>query len=148
MSQITKIFTDFVGLWRICGPVIALKWIFSVVARIGPILKQKTLKPADRAMGEGPFEVKLPTVQGTFRIEGLEAMSGIREMYVRDVCLDGGTLKITDGDTVVDLGGNMGNFTNMALAHGQNIHVSTVEPNPRLIQRLHLSIGLNAGHLD
>jgi FkbM family methyltransferase len=49
---------------------------------------------------------------------------------------------------VVDLGGNMGNFTNMALAHGQNIHVSTVEPNPRLIQRLHLSIGLNAGHLD
>lgn len=148
VDQVSKLLTDFVGLWRICGASIALKWLFSVVVRFGPILKQGNLKPADRAMGDGPFEVRFPRAHSSFRIEGLEAMSGIREMYVRDVYLGGGILKIADGDTVVDLGGNMGNFTNLALAHGENVRVVTVEPNPRLIDNFELSVGLNAGHRE
>ncbi len=99
-------------------------------------------------MGEGPFTVSLPIYGVSFKVCGPEAFSGIREMYVRDVYLKGGTLGIADGDTVVDLGANMGNFTNLALAHGKNVRVVAVEPSMVFNIAFQKSVGLNPRHLE
>lgn len=69
-------------------------------------------------------------------------------MYVRDVYLGKGALRIADGDVVVDLGANMGNFTNLALACGTRVRVVAVEPNRQLNQTFWRSLSLNAGHVE
>lgn len=100
-------------------------------------------------MGPGPFLVKPSSEQAqAFKITGTEAMSGIREMYVRDTYLHNGLLTIEDGFVVVDLGANMGNFTNLALACGSNIRVIAVEPNLDSNLLFNKSVGLNTGHLE
>lgn len=75
-------------------------------------------------------------------------MSGIREMYVRDSYLQRGLLKINDGDTIVDLGANNGNFTNLALSFGKKVRVVTVEPHIGANSVFLRSVGLNAGYLE
>lgn len=69
-------------------------------------------------------------------------------MYVRDVYLRNGLLTIEDGDVVVDLGANMGNFTNLALAHGKNVRVVSVEPGCRLNEAYKKSVALNDGFIE
>ncbi len=99
-------------------------------------------------MGSGPFTVKYQKNVVSFKIRGPQAVSGIREMYVRDTYLCGGLLQIADGYTVLDLGSNMGNFTNLALAHGKNIRVVAVEPNAYSNRVFTKSVGLNQGFLE
>lgn len=99
-------------------------------------------------MGVGPFVVDIPRYGVRFRIAGTEAFSGIREMYGRDVYLRNGTLTIRDGDHVVDLGANIGNFTNLALAHGPNVQVVAVEPGAHMNASFSSSVGLNPGYLE
>jgi len=72
-------------------------------------------------------------------------LSGVREMYVRDCYLRGGKLAIHDGDTVVDLGANVGNFTSLALAHGDAVRVVAVEPSQALNEAFEKSVGGNPG---
>jgi hypothetical protein len=79
---------------------------------------------------------------------GESAVSSIREMYVRNVYLHNRLLQIRDGDVVVDLGANMGNFTNLALAHGSKVRVIAVEPNEELNQIFEQSVGQNPGHRE
>jgi len=112
-----KLFGDFFGLSRILGPYFALKWASMILVHFPSILRRKDLQPADQAMGKGPFHVHFRSGVD-FRIIGNGVISGIREIYVRDVYLRYGLLTIEDGDVVLDLGANMGNFTNLALAHG------------------------------
>lgn len=145
MKNIQIILNDFLGLWRICGALIALEWIFRILTNLPAIFEHKDLQPADIAMGSGPFIVKYQKYCVPFKIEGPQAISGIREMYVRDTYLHGGLLQIVNGDIVVDLGANMGNFTNMALAHGENIHVVAVEPNIESNSVFRRSVSLNKG---
>jgi FkbM family methyltransferase len=49
---------------------------------------------------------------------------------------------------VVDLGANIGNFTNLALAHGGSVRVVAVEPSRQLNEALELSLALNQGHRE
>lgn len=79
---------------------------------------------------------------------GRGAVSGIREMYVRDTYLRHGLLQIADGDVVVDLGANMGNFTNLALAHGPNVKVVAVEPSLAMNKSFVNSVNLNLGFIE
>lgn len=67
-------------------------------------------------MGDGPFRVRYQ--KGVvFSVRRNGVFSGIREIYARDTYLHGRILAIADGDTVADLGSNMGNFSNLAQAH-------------------------------
>ena len=143
-----KLFGDFFGLINVCGPKVALKWLGQVFFRLPEVLKKKNLQPADRGMGMGPFQVKYALAGSSFTVIGEEAFSGIREMYVRDTYLHGGVLTISEEDTVVDLGANMGNFTNLALAHGAGVNVIAVEPNANSNSVFEESVGSNPGYLD
>ncbi len=144
MKMLALLLTDILGLFRVCGAAIAARFTIAVAFSMPAILRRHNLQSADDALGPGPFVVRLPT-SPPFRIQGYGAVSGIREMYVRDCYLKGGALAIRDGDVVVDLGANMGNFTNMALAHGPNVRVVSVEPNRNLNAVYESSVGLNPG---
>ena len=85
--MLTRLCKDFYGLARICGPIVALRWLSCVCLQLPRILKCRKLQPADIAMGEGPFEVNLRRYKCRFRIVGPQCISGIREMYVWDVYL-------------------------------------------------------------
>ena len=147
MIFLKKLFGDMWGISRILGPYLAFQWAVSILIHCQSIFKQRNLQPADRAMGVGPFHVHIrPGVD--FRIAGNSAFSGIREMYVRDVYLHNGLLTIEDGDVVVDLGANMGNFTNLALAQGKSVKVVSVEPGLALNEAYKQSVGLNPGFLE
>lgn len=148
MKKLKIVRGDFIGLWRICGSSIAIKWLVLVVANFPRILRRKELLEADAAMGEGPFSVSLPRYHAIFTVMGRGAISGVREMYVRDAYLGGGLLQISDGQTVVDLGANIGNFTNLALAHGSLVRVVAVEPSAGLNCAFEQSVGQNPGYLE
>lgn len=145
MQVLRKLFGDFFGIGAVLGFGYAIRWLFAIATRGREILAERNLQPADRRMGEGPFPVKMRRYAVEFLVAGKEAFSGIREMYVRDTYLRQGTLGIEDGDFVIDLGANMGNFTNLALAHGGNVRVTAVEPNSISNQTFWKSIGLNSG---
>ena len=142
-----KLVGDFLGLVRVLGPFNALKWAAMVLRNFRGIARARNLQLADRAMGEGPFKVCYsPNV--CFQIVGSGAFSGIREMYVRDTYLRHGLLTIEDGDVVLDLGANMGNFTNLALGHGRSVRVVSVEPGRDLNDSYRRSLALNVGFVD
>ena len=92
MRYLRKVISDFWGLVRICCAPIAFRWLFAIFANFAVLLERRDLQPADRALGAGPFLVRLTHYGVAFRILGVGAMSGIREMYVRDAYLDHGLL--------------------------------------------------------
>ena len=74
---------------------------------------------------------------------GRQVISGIREIWVRNVYLRHGYLCIGPRAVVVDLGANMGNFTLLALAHGPGVKVVAVEPNREHNELLRRQAALN-----
>lgn len=108
------------------------------------ILRDGHLQAADRAMGRGPFRVYFASGV-EFWVEGTGVVTGIREMFVRDGYLRGGVLDLQDGDHVLDLGANIGNFTKLALAHGKSVTVTAVEPSRTLNEDWTRSLALNPG---
>ena len=147
MRKLAKLYHDFLGLVRICGLLVALRWMLYVHLHILGILRSGNLQLADQAMGAGPFKVTLKKYKCEFKITGPGCVAGIREMYVRDVYLGTSWLNFKPHDTVLDLGANMGNFTNMALAMEPTLHVIAVEPSASLNRMFTKSVGLNHGHL-
>jgi FkbM family methyltransferase len=147
MHKLVRLAKDFLGLTKICGPRVALRWLFFVHLHLLSIVRRGNLGLADRAMGVGPFEVYLRKYKCRFKIMGPQCVSGIREMYVRDMYLNNGWLEIRPHDTVLDLGANMGNFTNMALALQPTVNVIAVEPNRDGNRMFAESVGLNPGYL-
>lgn len=143
-----KLAADFLGLARVCGLLTACRWLVFVGRHFPGIVQEGNLQPADKAMGEGPFRVRLGRYGASFAVLGEGAMTGIREMYVRDTYLGGGLLFIPEGGTVVDLGANMGNFTNLALSCGKTVRVVAVEPSVAMNTAFRRSVGLNAGYLS
>ena len=148
MKNLRKLLCDFTGLMRLCGVAVGCKWLLMAIIKAKEILQRGDLQPADQKMGLGPFKIRFKRGGPCFWIMGQGAVSGIREMYVRDCYLRGGKLTIEDGDTVLDLGANMGNFTNLALAHGPNVRVIAVEPNSELNAVFMQSVSLNEGFQD
>jgi FkbM family methyltransferase len=148
MNKIKKLLRDVVGIWQRCGVANALTWLTLFVRNNADVRRTGNLQAVDRAMGSGPFWIAHPGVRRRFRVQGPGIMSGIREMYCRDCYLRGGALAIRDGDVVVDLGANIGNFTNLALAHGTAVRVLAVEPSESLSRDFRRSVGLNDGFLE
>ncbi|MEM6848535.1 MAG: FkbM family methyltransferase [Pseudomonadota bacterium] len=148
MTPISKIASDFQGLAKVCGLLIATRWLLAVIITIPQILQTKNLQPADKLLGIGPFKIKHNSIKNEFWVTSESSVSGIREMYVRDCYLEYGKLLLNDGDQVLDLGANIGNFTALALAHGPNIKVISVEPNNSFNKAFKRSIDLNPGFLE
>lgn len=146
MNKINKLLGDFIGLWHVCGLAVALQWVFQVLANSREVVRRGDLQTVDHAMGTGPFAITLNQYGCKFSVCGPQVISGIREMYVRDVYLRNGWLRINDGDIVFDLGANMGNFTNMALSMGPNVRVVAVEPSRWLNSVFTKSVAVNDGH--
>jgi FkbM family methyltransferase len=144
-QPLRRLAADFWGIQEILGLPAAVGWLTAVAGNWRGIARDRNLQPADQAMGLGPFLVRKPGTRTPFRITGAGAFSGIREMYVRDCYLQGGALSIDDRGVVLDLGANMGNFTNLALAHGSRIRVVAAEPNIMLEERFWASVSLNEG---
>lgn len=140
-GMIGKVARDALGIARVIGPATAMKWMFFILANWRRVLSSRNLQAADAAMGSGPFVVRYSDAV-SFKICGSSAFSGIREMYVRDTYLHRGMLDIK---VVLDLGANIGNFTNLALAHGPSVRVVAVEPSRALQESMGKSIGLNEG---
>lgn len=143
MGALGKLTADAAGVARVVGPGSAIRWISEVAAHFSEVRRRGDLQPADRAMGNGPFTVHFGQAV-PLRVRGAQVFCGIREMYVRDVYLHGGLLKIEPDDVVVDLGANVGNFCNLALASGAS-HVVAVEPSSTLNDAMWKSLELNAG---
>lgn len=143
MNNMGKLLRDSFGIFRVVGASAAVRWLAGIGLRFRTVLTTRNLQVADQTMGPGPFEIRYRR-NVRFRIQGTGAFSGIREMYVRDTYLHGGILEIAPGDVVVDLGANMGNFTNLALALGAS-RVVAIEPSRVLNDQMHSSLALNPG---
>jgi FkbM family methyltransferase len=125
--MIRQLVSDFFGLWRVCGFMLAMRWGWNVVRNLGECRRRRDLQPADSALGAGPFEARLGKSWAI--VAGPGIVTGIREIWVRDCYLANGFLSIGDGDVVVDLGANIGTFTMLALGHGPRVRVVALEPN-------------------
>lgn len=146
MSRMAKLFADSVGISKVLGPSAAIKWLVAIARNWRIVVRSRNLQIADKSMGIGPFQIHYHN-NVRFQIQGSGAFSGIREMYVRDAYLHGGVPTIEPGDSVLDLGANMGNFTNLALAHGA-ASVVAVEPSSALNAEMRSSVELNPGFAD
>jgi FkbM family methyltransferase len=138
--QIGIILGDARRLARVCGLGAATRWLWSIARHFSACRQAHNLQPADRAMGVGPFRCKLRSA--TALLTGDSVISGIREIWCRDVYL-GNRLQINDGDTVVDLGCNMGNFSMLALGSGPKVRVVGVEPLQENVTRIQRQLEVN-----
>jgi FkbM family methyltransferase len=92
-------------------------------------------------MGRGPFAVVRRGARAM--LAGEQVFSGIREIWVRDVYLKNDYLDIPPGALVIDLGANLGNFTNLALAQHADVRVIAVEPSLSLSNCIRDSLRIN-----
>lgn len=147
MKDIKKIFVDLLIMLRVLGLKNFFKYILFSILSIPEILNKKSFQCVDLKMGSGPFKINFKK-NISFNVMGFGIFSGIREIFLRDVYLKRGLLQIKDHDIVVDLGANIGNFSNLALAHGPNIKVIAIEPSKALNQNFIDSLNLNTSFLN
>jgi FkbM family methyltransferase len=140
LRSLKIIAADFWGLCRVCGPVVAFRWLLAIATNFSACKKRNDLQPADGAMGDGPFAVKLGGARAL--LGGSSVLTGIREIWVRDPYL-ANFLTISPDAKVLDLGTNMGVFTALALGHGPNVRVFSVEADPAECLRLRRTIADN-----
>ena len=140
-KHINQIINDFIGLTKVCGVLVAIKWLFMVIIHFNQCMKTKNLQPADRALGIGPYRVRRGNAIATLKCNNV--ISAIREIWVRDVYLKNDFVKIPDKGLVIDLGANAGNFSVLALSHNNNIRLIAVEPNKELNKIFWEQIDLN-----
>jgi FkbM family methyltransferase len=129
------------GIARVSGPRTATRWLWKIATNLRACRATGNLQPADLAMGDGPIPARLRGARAS--LVGVQAISGLRELWVRDLYLGGGYLAIRDGDVVVDLGANMGNFTLLALGHGPRVRVFAVEASKALADKWRRSVEHN-----
>jgi hypothetical protein len=114
-AMLTKLPRDFFGLWRVCGPALALRWLGQIALKSPCVLREHKLNAADNALGEGPFPMR--SSPRPVRLAGYRVVSAIREIWVRDVYI-GEFLTLPSAGLVVELGANRGYFTAKALGGG------------------------------
>jgi FkbM family methyltransferase len=129
MGIVRRIASDFWGLCRVCGSWVALKWLMRIGLHLPTCLRTRNLSAADRAMGEGPFRVRYRGRRAV--LAGSSVMGSIRELWVRQVYLAGDFLTLPTDGTILNLGGNGGYFTALALTAAPAARVIAVEPSRR-----------------
>lgn len=117
---------DYFAIARVCGFVVAIRWLWKVLVNLAACRRARNLQPADTAMGDGPFNCLRGRSRAT--LVGAGVFSGLREIWARNIYLGGDFVQIRPGATVLDLGANVGNFTLLALGHDPSVRVVAVEP--------------------
>ena len=82
-GMIKKLVGDFVGLCRVCGPWVGLRWLASVAIALPKCVKGRNLLAGDLRMGDGPYAVRFGSIRA--RLAAPRVMSSIREIWVRNV---------------------------------------------------------------
>jgi len=141
MRDLKIVLADFFRLCAVCGPLLAVRWLWAVFTHLPACKRSGNLQPADAALGDGPFAVRRGAARA--RLYGHCVMTGLREIWARDVYLDGGYLAIVPDATVLDLGANMGNFTALAMGHGPAVRVISVEADPLECARFEQNMAVN-----
>lgn len=144
-GKMRLVIQDFVALRRVCGLSVAARWLAAVLSHARIASRSGNLQSADRSLGSGPFVIAHPACTTRFSVFGDGVVSGIREIFARDCYFKGRRGLIRDGDIVVDLGANLGNFTNLALAHGTSVRVVALEPSRLMNERFERSVSSNNG---
>jgi FkbM family methyltransferase len=140
--MLSKIWKDFCGLWRVCGPLVATRWLCEIALHLPICIRSRNLAWADFAMGEGPYRVRRSGRSA--RLTGVKVISHVRELFVRNVYLSGGLLSLSDDlATIVDLGGNRGYFTALAALESPAARIIAVEPSRVYCDAIMLQAKLN-----
>lgn len=122
--MLASLLRDFLALARLCGFRVALKWLLCVVKTLPQCVRSRSLMPADKAMGPGPFTVR-GAVVGSAQDPAQSAsvvFSGIREIWARNVYRM---------------------FTALVLARSPSAGVLAVEPSRLLNQSFSKMIAAN-----
>lgn len=140
MRLLSTVASDARGMARVFGLAVAAQWLLMIALHPAACLRRRNLRPADRALGDGPFRARQGGV--TAWLAG-DVISSAREIWARDVYLDDGFLQIPENARVVDLGANRAVFTLLALAHGPDVHVVSVEADQRFHDHISHVLELN-----
>lgn len=140
MQYLSKLLGDIIGVARVLGYSSLLKWAANIILNFDTIVKHKNLESADVLMGKGPFRVSYNKKSAI--IYGHQSFSGIREIWVRD-CYLNKQLNFDDDNLVIDLGANIGVFTQLALSQNKSLKVISVEPNRLFVEDLKKSLKYN-----
>jgi FkbM family methyltransferase len=141
MNHLKVLARDTSGLAAACGVLVAMRWLFCILFTLPQCLSARNLQPADLRMGDGPFAARRRGARA--KLSGYRVFSGIREIWARDVYLKDDYLSISNSAVVIDLGANLGNFTNLALAQHDNVRVIAVEPSLSLSDSLRKAVASN-----
>jgi FkbM family methyltransferase len=140
LQKMRIVLEDSWGLRRACGMGVAMRWLGQVSMNIKQCIRQG-LQAADLAMGEGPIRARYGNA--TANILGVKCMGNIREIWVRDVYFRGGWLTIPPGAVTLDLGGNNGVFSMLALAMAPNVRAVIVEASCGCIDTIKRAAKIN-----
>lgn len=132
---------DLVNCARVSSPAVSAQWLANIVTHAVECKRTRSLSPTDRGMGKGPFVLRRKHAQAL--ISSPDVFGVIREIWFRDVYLKDDYITIAPNATVVDLGANAGVFTLLALAHGPDVRVVSVEPHRELNDRFRHNVALN-----
>ena len=114
-----------------------LRWCGALVRSAPAAIRERSLGPADRAMG-GAFSIRLPNRRLVF----LECDLGVvREIFGHHCYGEPGDFR--DARFIVDLGANCGAFTLFALSNAPQARVLSVEAQPELSRVLAANLERN-----
>jgi FkbM family methyltransferase len=141
MRIIKLIFRDFRGLVRVCGFLIALRWLLAIGMHLPECRRRGNLAPADEVFGDGPIRTRRGNV--TALMIGPCILTGIREIWVRNIYLSGGFLTVPDNGVFLDLGAGTGLFTMQAVTSAKNVSGFSVEAEIDRCEQIQKVLGLN-----
>jgi FkbM family methyltransferase len=141
LNNLKQILTDYFGLVKLIGFIKGSKWLLGVILNLKTCIKERNLQAADRFVGPGFIIAKKKNT--IIKFFGDSIISGIREIWIREVYTGEGFLSLKEKTFVVDLGANVGNFTLLALAMNDENNVLAVEPNSELNKIFRYQIQIN-----
>lgn len=108
--------SDLSGVLRYADRATGRAYLLAVASSVPQIVRSATLVPADGKMSGRTCSFE-PLPGTVVEVRG-EDFSAAREMYCRRVYFVRDGFGVSDGDTVVDLGANIGLFTTLAAVAG------------------------------
>ena len=109
---------EIAAVWRIAGIRACARYFGGILSHLPAIIQERKLSSADLAMGGRDLSFRVMGCD--LRLSG-EYFSGARELWGRQVYFAQPGFSIGAGDTVVDLGANVGLFSLLAAKLGAKV---------------------------
>ncbi|MGI8807518.1 MAG: FkbM family methyltransferase [Acidimicrobiales bacterium] len=136
-----RFWSDIVAVWRHGDPATRRLYVWAIVTSLPEIVRTSSLVPADRKMAGRVCSFR-PQPDCVIEVDGGD-FSAAREMYCRRVYFARDGFDIRPGETVVDLGANIGLFTTMAAVSGAR--VIAVEAQSGFLPAMRANLRRNGG---